>query len=320
MAQVLSSANMQEFIETRKVPEFVPPDAKKAEEAKPEVKEEVAAKAEVEEAEDDDGLTPSDAELTEKIRRKIGAKHKRMKEAEEFAEAQYNERRLAEKRAEIAEQRLADIESKAKPQPEQAEVKKPDPKDFPDAIQYAEALAEFKVNEAIERERAKRAEEAAQAERERAQALLRERIAKVAKDIPDYDEVVSAADAQLPVHVSQFIVDSESGPKVGYHLAKHPEVLERISKLSPIKAIAELGKLEAALEAGGKVVEVQSTKTTGSEAVKTQERSRAPDPIKPIEGGTAPVQKDPSKMTYQEFRAWEKSQAKAENPQRRVRH
>jgi len=98
--QVVTSENFQQLVETGKVPEFKSPEAPKAdakgvESAKEPVRAADGTFAEVKTdkvddkaavvAEDDDGLTPDEkARFTEQISKKIGAKHRQMKEAEEF--------------------------------------------------------------------------------------------------------------------------------------------------------------------------------------------------------------------------------------------
>src|SRR5690242_9627584 len=99
MAQVVDSSNIEQFVTTGKVDEFKAPDvpqetiepAKKAEEAT----EKVDDKA----SKDED----DDSDLPERVRQQIGKKHRAMKEAEEFAEREYNQRRAAEKRADELE-------------------------------------------------------------------------------------------------------------------------------------------------------------------------------------------------------------------------
>ena len=43
------------------------------------------------------------------------------------------------------------------------------------------------------------------------------------------------------------MLESEHGAEILYHLAKHPAELKRIAALSPVSAVREVGKLEAAL-------------------------------------------------------------------------
>jgi len=71
------------------------------------------------------------------------------------------------------------------------------------------------------------------------------RVAKVKSELQDWDEVFDDAGAlQVPPDAAQFVMESEVGPRIAYHLAKNPEELDRLTKLSPTRRLAELGKLE----------------------------------------------------------------------------
>jgi hypothetical protein len=76
------------------------------------------------------------------------------------------------------------------------------------------------------------------------------------------------------------------------HFVSNPEEVTRISNLSPVRQIAEIGKLEA------KVSDV---------VVKPVTVSKAPAPIEPI-GTRGSSSKDPSEMTDNEFAKWRKAQ------------
>lgn len=310
--QVVTSENFQRLVETGKVEDFKPPEpakteaeVAKAETADPprgedgkfvakdaEATTDTAAKAEDEE----------DRDLTEHVRRKIGAKHRQMKEAEEFAEQQYNERKAAEKRAEKFEQELHELRTKSRPAPVE-DNGPPNPDDFKTVAEYTDALTDYKLEKKLAEYRQN---EAARTQQEAAAKMFnahQERLAKAMKEIPDFEEITSI-DVNLPPHISQHIVESEVGPLLGYHLAKYPEERDRIFKLSPVRAVAELGKLEMKLEKPAKV-----------EADKPDSRvtniSKAPTPITPLDGKSTPVQKDPAKMSFQELRAWDKERRAA---------
>jgi hypothetical protein len=302
MVQVVTRENMAELVENRKVADYqAPEEPKKAVEA-PEAPPEDAAKA----PEEDSGLEPGDAEYTEKVRKRIGQKHSQWKReealriaAEKTAEEEYSLRRVAEGLLTKQEAELEALRQQA-PKEEVKAPSKPDAKDFSDAFQYAEALAKWSSDEAIANYRQKEIEQREKAEAERVKNEFSQRIAATMKQIPDYESVVAEADAIVPPHVAQYIVESESGPLLGYHFAKNPAELERISKLSPIRAIAEIGKIEAAL-----------AKPEGNGAEKP--RSRAPEPIVSIPANATPIQKDPAQMSTAEYIAY----ARARDAQRR---
>jgi hypothetical protein len=115
---------------------------------------------------------------------------------------------------------------------------------------------------------------------------------------PDFEEVTQSIDTELPPYITQHILESDVGPLLGYMLAKDSKELDRILKLSPIRAIAELGKLEAKLEVKPEV-----------KAEPKVEASKAPPPITPIAGNSAQVQTDPSKMSFKELREYRRQEA-----------
>ena len=183
-------------------------------------------------------------------------------------------------------------------QPKAAE--KPQPEKFQDYAQYVEALAEWKADEKVRAALAERDQRAAEEAQQRAvQAKAQtfaERAVQVRQQIPDFDEVVGAADVQVPAHVTEVLLESDFGPQLAYHLAKNPDEAARISRLSPTAAARELGRLEARFERPAAPVEQKPVTT------------KAPPPMKSVQGSAQPGVKDPSRMSMDEYRAWRKSQ------------
>lgn len=312
--QVVTNENVQQLIDTRRVDEFKAPEAKtevktevKADEAKTEVKaDEKPRGADGKFLKDDssvtpdkadksaeDGIDPEDADLPERVRRQMGKKHRLMREAEEFGKESYLARLAAEKRAEAAETRLKQLESgKSKDDGE------PDPKDFKTNAEYIDAMVEHRF-EKKERAEAQKRYEQGQA---KLQAEFVDRLNIARKELPDFDEVVGDADIDVVPHIASYIAESELGPKLGYHFAKNPDDLERIQKLSPIRAIAELGKLETKLETKADV-------KTEAKVEKVEPKiSKAPSPIATVDTASKTVvQKDPAKMSFPELREYERA-------------
>lgn len=325
--QVVTSENFAQLVETGRVDEFKPPAA-----ANEPAKDEKTARAPVQgpdgkfvsvnPASDADPLKEvdkdhaaktagddevDDPDLPEKVRQKIGKKHRAMREAEEFAEQQFNERKAAERRAEKLERELE--EAKAKSRPATVEVKEPKPEDFATVALYTDALVDYKLEkksreQAVQQEKQRIADATAAADRE-----FGKRVAETVKEHADYADVVgslagTAAD-QVHVDVLEYIKESDVGPRILYHLAKNLSELERLQKLSPRKAIAELGKLESKLEKPAKAAETETTSIA-----KTV--SQAPAPITPIDASkSTAVNKDPAKMTFQELREFRRQEQAA---------
>jgi len=297
-------------------------EKKETTDAKAEVESKVDVKADEPQV-DEDGLTADERKvLGAKYDKIVAKRHRLQKEAEEardeaeaFAENQYRERRAAERRAEELERQLQALKPAEKAL-EDAEPQETDEKYKDNTRAYWQDWSKWSARQELRAEREKEAQARVQAEQEASREALRKRIAETAKEIPDYEAVVSAADVQVPAHLAAFIQESEIGPKIGYHLAKHPEVLERLSKLSAIKAVAEIGKLEATLTTAP--VEKPQPKTEVKPEAKPADKSRAPEPISTLSGNSAPVHKDLKDMTTREtIEYWaERDKAKASRRQR----
>lgn len=80
---------------------------------------------------------------------------------------------------------------------------------------------------------------------DRALEAHNQRVEAAKKEFNDWDDVFDeAGDLDVPPDTAQFVLESEVGPKIAYHLAKNPQELERLNRLSPTRRLAELGKLE----------------------------------------------------------------------------
>lgn len=321
--QVVDSQNMQQLVTTGSVPEFVAPTASTpeskpdeqprgadgkfvAKEGGEEPQAEGGDKPAVTEGADDGG--DDVANLTEHARKVIGKKHRAMKEAEEWGRQQYLSRRAAEERAAEVERKLQDLESKSRPAPVESSSKEPKPDDFKTVGEYTDALVEWKF---AERER-KQAEDKAKAEQQAVIAAHAARIEAAKVEIPDFEEVISRnGELEIPRHVSDFIVNSDMGAKLMYHLGQNPEEAQRIAKLSPIRGIAELGKLEDRLTPKG------SMKSEKTPEPATPAVSKAPAPITPLSSAPSatPTHKDPATMSFKELREYER-QREAERARR----
>lgn len=185
---------------------------------------------------------------------------------------------------------------KAEPAP-QAQPSRPKPTvaevgtKYADYEAFVEDLADWKAEQRAgavktelssqrETESRQRQEQEAAAESQRLQAQFGERVKAFVGAHPDYvaaieevgpklDRPTPAAEANLQIHV----LNSEMGPDLIYHFAKHPEDYNRIITLPQGRMWAELGKLEAKIE--------------GAAAPPTKPKPKpvtsAPDPISPIE-------------------------------------
>lgn len=325
MPKVITGAGLQEFIETGKH-ENLKAETKETKKEAPalEVKKEappIELKPEEPkvEAKEEDGLEPEDKDLSEIIRKKIGKKHRAMKEAQEaaadaetFAKGQYDRARLAEERASQLERELTEARKAVAP-PKEPEFKKPDIKEFTDDkgqvrwTDYTEAVADYSAKKAVADKEAKDQEAAQKAAQDR-EAAERAEAAKKFKEKADkiegFAEKLAGSQVWFPNAVLEYITESEDGPEVVMHLLNNPETADRISKLRPIKAIAEIGKIQKTFG------EAKAVDNPQPPPVVT-DRGGAPPPIQPISGsGTGTINTDPSRMSFKELREYERARRK----------
>ena len=140
-------------------------------------------------------------------------------------------------------------EQAAKSPPPSTDAPKPTKADYPDDEAYFEALADFKAEQKVQQfsqqTQAERAQEAQARQTASQFNLYQERVQQA--DLPDYAEVVGQSDVPAAPHVLESILDSDVGPQLAYHLAKHPDVAERLNAMTPVQAAREIGRLEAAV-------------------------------------------------------------------------
>ena len=278
------------------------------------------------------GLTPEQHKgITEVIRKSIDKKHRQAREAEEFAEAKFKDAELFRQRAEQAERERDEL--KKATQPAKEEVKRPDRTKFTDPNEYEEALLAWNRAEAVREFKEEQANEREEARKADILAAASARIAKAIELVPDYAEVTGAADDIIPNHIAAYMQESELFAELGYHFAKHPEDLHRIAAM-PARTYSDLqrvgvalGKIESNIEPFADKAKANGSapKSTNGTAehetgqVPSQPRVAAPV-IQPLSVGSASqVEKPAARRTYAEERAhFEK--ANGRDLSRRSRH
>lgn len=249
--------------------------------------------------EGDDGLTPRQKrEFTEAMQRTIGKKHRKQMEAEEFALAQYNEKQLAEQRAENLERELKALKEANKPTPAKVEeAKAPERKDFETDQAYQDALIDFRVDQKF---KAQEATAARQREEQRQAEVVQHAKAKIERAIelvPDFKDVTDAVDMVVPPYIAGYMQESDMFAELGYHFAKHPDVLEGLAKMNPARALVEVGKIESTLTPfapKAKAEDAPAASQTNGDKPSTETGSAPSKPrvqapiIRPLNTGSAP--------------------------------
>jgi len=320
MGKVITGATLQEFISEGKVQEIKSAVRKETQEAPPlEVK---PAEVVLEKDEDPEAIHDLDAETadevnkSERFRKVIGKKHRAMREAQEeardaesFAKEQWNRARLSDERAAALESQLKEFQ---KAKPAEPEFKRPDPQDAKylddnkqfKAFAYAEDLASYSAQKAVKDENERLLKERQEAERAQLNATVQARLQEARKAHKDWDEKVPS-DPETGPRIHQSVIDYLPTTKhVGellYYFNTHPEEVERINKLSPLAAVAEVGRIELTFE--------KPQVNNGTNAAPELPRvSGAPAPIAPLSASrTVNVNVDPAKMSFKELREFERN-------------
>lgn len=186
-------------------------------------------------------------------------------------------------------------EQATKSQAPSTDAAKPASDSFDSDADYFEALADWKAEQKVgefrKQQQAEALNKAEQTQTATRFELYQERVAASLEAIPDYAEVVGASDVPAAPHVLESILDSDSGPQLAYHLAKHPELAEQLNAMTPVQAAREIGRLEAQLAMPK--TETPTPKRTTS----------APPPITPVRGSNGQFSKAPEQMSDAEWYA-----------------
>lgn len=156
---------------------------------------------------------------------------------------------------------------------------RPSREQYQDDASYFDALVDWKVDQKIALTKAELQQQQERITNNSGWAQSE----KVAREkYADYDDVVrGATDVLLPQVCQDAILGSPVGADIFYHLAQNPEEAEAINGMSPVRAIAAIGKIEAKLESAEKKPPVKT--------------SRAPEPIASV-GSRGSAETNPDKL------------------------
>jgi len=339
VAQVVDSSNLVEYTQTGKVPAFKPPGeapvaatGNQPQSSQPGTKQDETtqprgAGGKFTSAKEGDTTTPAspkapatgadddEAGLSEVVRQKIGAKHRQMKEAEERERRETLRAIRAEGEAAELKRKLAESEQKSRPAQVNAPPKEPKPEDFTTVQEYTDALVTFRVDQRLREEKDRQQAEEVQRENEAREREFNQRLTATREKHADFDDVLRSIHGtdleRIHADVIEYIKESNNGGDLLYHLAKNPDVLDRLRKLSPRKAVAELGKLETKWDNQPEtVVKGEQTPTLTQVANPAAAPvSKAPAPIAPLStAGIAPVAKKPEDMSVTELREFRRQE------------
>lgn len=188
------------------------------------------------------------------------------------------------------EQRLAALEG----QRQTPTDRPPSLEDFDfDQTRWAKAVTDYAVKQAKQEVESQYRQQTTQRTQQQAMEEFAAREREYAKANPDYLTATQelASFVRFPNETVEAIGHSEQGPALVHYLATHLDEADRLSRLPPHLAALQLGRIEKDL-------------------VKPKPVSKAPSPAPRLEGGAA-VNKDPERMTTEEWMAWRQAQLKA---------
>jgi len=210
---------------------------------------------------------------------------RRFSEITKQRELAREEARQERERREQLETRLKELERQINPKKAEADSdglgEEPKPEQFGDMYEYAKALAEYTADKKLmERDKEEKNRKAA-AEQEAKFKTWADRVNAVKSELPDFDDMVQSSDVRVSDPVRDAIIESEHGPKILYYLAENTEFAKKLSNMSVVSAVREIGKIEARYE--------RESKVDDSEAKPIIGKSKAPAPITPLRGAVSTV-------------------------------
>ena len=209
-------------------------------------------------------------------------------------EARKEAQQEREARAKLEEE-VKSLRQQSQPQKAVNVDAKPQPSQFEDAFEYAEALAEWSTEQALVKRDREEADRRVDAERQKVIATWATKVTAAKSDLPDFDDMVASSDVVVPDHVRDAILESDVGPRILYELADNAELAKKIAGMSLNASLREIGKLEARFE--------RKTENVPSNPVG---KSKAPTPINPIRatGNSMGVTVDANGAFHGTYQAW----------------
>jgi hypothetical protein len=188
----------------------------------------------------------------------------------------------AEAEAVELREKLKSYEARVNPQYEPEKVQtegKPQANQFNDAFEYAEALAEWSAENALKQRDVQEADRKAKEAQDKVLESWKEKVAKAKADLPDFDRIVNSSSIVVGDEIRDSILESDVGAQLLYFLASDEDFAQKLTEMPVVKALREIGKLEAKFEA-------KEEKPRKAEKIRESvSGSKAPDPIRPLTGG-----------------------------------
>lgn len=205
-----------------------------------------------------------------------------------------NRRREAEAKAAKAEADLSEALkalNRTTPKADAPSERKPQRDAYDDPDAYDAALIEWAAKDAQGKAEAKVNEDRVKADRQaevqKTVDTWNERREAFMADHPDYEEVAESDETKISGPMGAYLMEAEDGPQLAYWLGQNREEAARIAKLTPVKAVAELGRIAERL---------------ATPPPKAQPKPK-PEPIKPVGARNNAGPKDANEESMDEYGA-----------------
>lgn len=211
------------------------------------------------------------------------------KELDEIVQKRLAKESRRTERLARAEAELAILKQQQQPKPAE-QSGEPQPNQFQDYESYIRAFAAWEIKKAkSEFQQESEKERSERQQKDRAQSL-KEKLAPGTKKYDDFEDVVLNDSLPLQEPMVAAALDSDIGHEILYYLGNNLDEASRIAEMNPARQFRAILEIEAKLKAPPKP-------------------SNAPAPINPNSGNAA-VEKDPSKMSDEEWLAWREKNLK----------
>ncbi len=177
-----------------------------------------------------------------------------------------------QRRAEAAEAELKTRSQQTEQQPTVKEEPTLEQFDY-DEDKFRDAAIDYKVNQRFQDAQERVRQREAQLRQDKAASDFSKKVAS--SNVPDdYSQVINTLTATIPIQVDvvSAIQQAENGPELAYYLGQNLDVADNISRMSPVLAAMEIGKISVQLSAGKKTA---------------KPASKAPHPVTPVKAGGA---------------------------------
>lgn len=123
----------------------------------------------------------------------------------------------------------------------------------------------------------------------------------------DYDEVVGSESIRIPTAVQVAVVElGEEGPQMAYYLGQHPEFCKKLMRMTPARAVAEVGRVLGTLTEKEEVVETPAP-------TRKRSVSGAPAPVKKVAASNTSSTVALDQLPMDEYKRIRREQERARN-------